>query len=97
MVRHFDQISPDDAIEILNGFTNPNTQRGGGVGKALFNAIADEGRRLGKKYLVSNSGPRWQANWGFHDKMFDERAGFLKDKYGSGADAMTFIKYLENN
>lgn len=94
MLQHFFNIIPDEAVEILNGFTDPATQRGGGVGKALFDAVVETAKAQGKKYLVANSGPRYSANWGFHDRMFDKRTGFLKNQYGPGRDAMTWIKYL---
>ena len=92
MIRHFDTIDQGKAIEILNAFVHPFAQKGG-VGKALFNYIADISRQLGRKYLVCSSGPRYYAGWGFHDKMFDTRKGFLQDGQGDYG-IMTWIKRL---
>lgn len=57
-------------------------------------AICDKGRKLGKKQLVVNSGPRYKDSWGFYDRMCDESAGFLSDKFGKGRDAKAWKKKL---
>lgn len=93
MMGHFN-TTPQDSIELLNNFVSSEVFRGGGVGRKLFTAICDEGRKLGKKLLVVNSGPRYKDSWGFYDRMCDESAGFLPNKFGEGLHAKTWKKNL---
>lgn len=89
MIKHFELEYPDENIELLNAFVSPEVFRGGGIGRKLLQKIIDEGKRLGKKQLLINSGPRYQKSWGFYDK-FAEQADFIQNKYGEGGHAKTW-------
>lgn len=91
MMGHFN-TTPEESIELLNNFVSSEVFRGGGVGRKLFTAICDEARKLGKKLLVVNSGSRYKDSWGFYDRMCNENAGFLPNKFGEGRDAKTWRK-----
>jgi predicted N-acetyltransferase YhbS len=92
MLEHFG-VSIDEAAEGLNLFVD-NTFSNQNVGTELVENMFNAARTEGKKYVIVNSGPRYMKAWSFHDKMFDERRGFMVGKYGSGGDAMTWIKTL---
>src|SRR5258708_2972796 len=93
MIKHFDTTFEESA-ELLNAFVSNEVFRGGGVGRKLFKAVCAEVKSQGKKELVVNSGPRYQESWGFYDKVCDGNWGFIKNKYGQGRDAKTWIKHL---
>lgn len=93
MLNHF-STTPELSVELLNNFVSGEVFRGGGVGRKLFTAICEEVKRLGKKQLVLNSGPRYKASWGFYDKVCDESCGFLPNKFGEGRHAKTWKKAL---
>ncbi|MDO8621221.1 MAG: GNAT family N-acetyltransferase [Candidatus Levybacteria bacterium] len=93
MLRHFN-TTPELSIELLNNFVSGEVFRGGGIGRKLFTAVCNEAKKLGKKQLVLNSGPRYKASWGFYDRVCDESYGFLPDKFGKGRHAKTWKKAL---
>ncbi|MFA6270716.1 MAG: GNAT family N-acetyltransferase [Candidatus Paceibacterota bacterium] len=88
-IKHFQVDNPNENIELLNAFVSPEIFRGGGIGNKLLQKIISEGKRLGKKQLLINSGPRYQKSWGFYDK-FAEQADFIQNKYGEGGHAKTW-------
>lgn len=92
MLRHFN-TTPDESAELLNAFVSSEVYRGGGIGRKLFEAICNTARQAGKGQLLINSGPRYEASWGFYDKVCDESCGFIKGKY-NGFDAKTWRKSL---
>lgn len=94
MLKHF-ATTPQYSVELLNNFVSSEVFRGGGVGRKLFTAICEEARKLGKKLLVVNSGPRYKDSWGFYDRMCDKSAGLLPDKFGKGRYAKTWKKALQ--
>lgn len=84
----------DESIELMSGFVSQEVYRGGGVGKQLFESACSIAKNMGKKQVVYYSGPRYKKSWGFHDKMADKSAGYMRDKFGEGIHAKTWIKYL---
>ncbi len=94
MIKHFD-TTKEESSELLNAFVDKEFFRGKGVGRKLFNAICEQVKSEGKSKLLINSGPRYKASWGFYDKVCDENAGFIKEKYGEGGDANTWVKNLQ--
>lgn len=94
MVKHFDDIEPDEAVELLNAFVNANVFRGGGVGKKLLQGVCDAAKAEGKKFLTIHSGPRYKKSWGFYDHLTDKSRGFIENKYGKGRHAKTWLKQL---
>lgn len=79
--------------ELVNLFVDTNAQ-GKGVGKQLFNALCTLAREKGYQQILLDSGPRYQKSWPFYDKICDQSAGVIADKYGEGYHAKTWIKYL---
>lgn len=94
MIEHFNDISPDESVELLNAFVDSQIFRGGGVGRKLFEAVCQSARLENKKFLTVNSGPRYKESWGFYDHMCDEDRGMIFQKYGQGGDAKTWLKKL---
>ena len=80
--------------ELVNAFVSSNFYRGKGVGRKLFEEICAEAVRRGKKYLVLDSGPRYEDSWGFYDKMMDRRGEPLINRYGENLHSKTWIKEL---
>lgn len=89
MIKHFQLENPDENIELLNAFVSPEIFRGGGVGRKLLQKIIGEGKILGKRQLLINSGPRYQKSWGFYDK-FAEQTDYIQNKYEEGGHAKTW-------
>ncbi len=97
MANHF--VLGEEAssyIELLNAFVAIEAFRGGGIGRKLFDAIADAGKREGKHALLVHSGPRYIDSWGFYDIVTDYSCGFIENKYGLGRNAKTWIKQLRS-
>jgi GNAT superfamily N-acetyltransferase len=94
MAHHFmQQTAGNRAIELLNAFIHPELP-GQGVGRALFEAICTQGRLANASALLVNSGLRYQANWGFYDRVCDASHGFIADYYGPNRPAKTWLKRL---
>lgn len=81
------------AKEVVNLFVGSES-RGSDAGRALVEAAA---RVSHAPELVVNSGPRYEASWGFYDKVFGNRIGLLRDYYGEGRDAPVWSLILEDN
>jgi GNAT superfamily N-acetyltransferase len=96
MITHFTPLLDDISLaaEPLNAFVDSQYHHLG-VATALFNAICDQAYSQGFKYIIANSGTRYQRNHPWHDSVTDKRCGYIKEKYGPGGDAMTWIKYLQ--
>jgi ribosomal protein S18 acetylase RimI-like enzyme len=93
MKNHF-KTNANESVELLNVFVDSNHLGGKGVGRALFDAACTYARRVGAKYLLVNSGPRYQHNWGFYDRVCDRSHGFIHHMYGEGRHAKTWKKAL---
>lgn len=91
MISHFN-TTVEESMELVNAFVSVNAYRGGGVGKALFNAACEKANEEGKKQIILNSEPRYKKSWGFYDRFCDESRGFLVDHYGKGRHAKTWKK-----
>ena len=56
MVKHFSDINPQEAVELVNAFVDSQVFRGGGVGRKLFDALCASASSEHKKYLTVNLG-----------------------------------------
>lgn len=93
MVRHFN-TTPEESIELVNAFVDPEFYRGGGIGRRLFEHLCVQAHSAGKKFLILNSGPWYKDSWGFYDRMCDQNCGFIIGKFGPDGNANTWLKRL---
>jgi len=85
---HHQTIAADTA-ELVNFFVT-STVQGRGVGRKLFNQVLAEARNHGKKYLVLDSGPRYEHSWPIYDKLFGNSGTTIQNLYGPGYHARTW-------
>jgi ribosomal protein S18 acetylase RimI-like enzyme len=85
----------ESPIELVNAYVRPDVRRGRGVGTALVDGLESAARKLGKKEILLNSGPRYsETGWGFYDRLGFDRVGVIVEYYGEGGNAQVWRKTI---
>lgn len=84
----------DKPSELIVAYVDPDYVKGRGVGTDLINTSQELAKRLGKKEILLESGPRHRdTGYPFYDKQPGfQRVDVIPDFYGPGLDTVVWQK-----